>query len=70
MLEQYLYQIEIQGKLDSKTLSSASPYRVSEISVSVDSTLFTFRADQSGFVGMIRFLHQQGYVLLSSRRIS
>jgi hypothetical protein len=68
MQEIFAYFIEIQGQVEEKTFNTMSPYRISEVCTNPDATLFTIYADQSGLIGLIRHLHQQGYVLLSIQR--
>ena len=68
MQEQCIYRIEIQGPLEAKNFNLMSPYRINEVQVEPAVTFFTVYADQSGLVGLIRHLHQQGFVLLSIRR--
>lgn len=59
------YRIEIQGHLDTESFNTMSPYTIMGVHAGTESTLFTICADQSGLVGIIRHLHQQGFVLLS-----
>ena len=62
------YLIEIQDQLDEKDFNPGSPYRITEVHAGPDATRFKIRADQSGLIGLIRHLHQQGFVLLSIQR--
>jgi hypothetical protein len=68
MQELCTYHLEIQGQLEEKNFNTMSPYRVTEVCASPNVTLFTIYADQSGLVGLIRHLHQQGFVVLSIHR--
>jgi hypothetical protein len=65
MQELNTYRIEIQGQIEEKNFNATSPYRITKVRANPDVTLFTICTDQSGLVGLIRHLHQQGYVLLS-----
>ena len=62
------YRIRIEGGLDPLAFNATSPYPVDVTRVGSNTTSFTVRADQSGLVGMIRFLHHRGYALLSLYR--
>jgi hypothetical protein len=62
------YLIEIQDQLEEKDFSPRSPYRIMDVHAGPETTRFTIRADQSGLIGLIRHLHQQGFVLLSIQR--
>lgn len=65
MHEIYTYHIRIQGKLEEKSFNALSPYRITQVSSAPDATRFTVCADQAGVIGLIRHLHQQGFLLLS-----
>lgn len=69
MQETYTYHIEVQGQVDEKDFNGSSPLQVTVKRADSATTLFTFHADQSGAVGLIRHLHHQGYVILSMSRI-
>lgn len=62
------YHIEIQGQLEEKKFNATSPYRITDVRSTPDATRFTIHADQSGLIGLVRHLHQQGFVLLSMHR--
>ena len=62
------YQIEISDQIDEKTFNATSPLQIKIIETGQTTTLFMVSADQSGLVGLVRRLHQQGFVLLSVRR--
>lgn len=68
MQELCTYIIEIQGQLEEKNFNIMSPYQIKDVRVDPDTTFFTIRADQSGFIGLVRHLHQQGFVLISTQR--
>lgn len=65
MQEAFEYQIEVQGIVDEGVFNATSPLRVKVVKADETATLMTLRVDQSGFVGLIRHLHHQGFVLLS-----
>lgn len=68
MQEVYTYHIEVQGQVDDNEFNVTSPLRVTVNRTDSATALFTFHADQSGLVGLIRHLHHQGFVLLSMSR--
>jgi len=63
-----IYIIEVKGQLEEKTINAASPIQLVVEKISVAGTKFTVRTDQSGLVGLIRFLHRQGFIILSLNR--
>lgn len=68
MLGPHIYHIEIQDRVDEALFNTTSPLQITVAKVGATSTLMTASADQSGLIGLLRHLHQQGYVLLSVRR--
>jgi hypothetical protein len=62
------YQIEVHGKVGENAFNATSPLQVKVVHADPDTTLFTISADQSGLIGLLRYLHQQGFVLLSVYR--
>ncbi len=61
------YQIELQGLLDEHDLNPASPQEMILLCQSPGVSLFAVRTDQSGLIGLLRYLHGRGLVLLSVR---
>jgi hypothetical protein len=59
------YDIEIEGQVDEKALSASSPLQMTVTQKNPDVTLLKIYGDQSGLIGLLRYLHQQGFVLLS-----
>ena len=68
MQESFNYSIKVQGAVDENTFNASSPFCVKVVRTDAEDTLLVVHTDQSGFVGLIRHLHQQGYVLLSLSR--
>jgi hypothetical protein len=62
------YRIEVRGQVDESNLNTMSPLEIKVEHVDLSATLFTVHTDQSGFIGLLRYLHQQGFVLLSVDR--
>ena len=59
------YHIEVQGQVDENDLNAMIPLRMTVVRMEEAATLFTTRADQSALIGLIRYLHGRGFVLLS-----
>jgi hypothetical protein len=64
-----IYQIEVQGWVEADDLS-ASPCQITIKQMSPDRTQLTIIADQSGLMGLMRYLHRIGLVFCSVRRES
>ncbi len=62
------YLIELQGLVEEKDLIRMSPSEIAMVHGSAAATQFTIRADQSGLIGLLRYLHGRGFVLLSVTR--
>lgn len=63
-----VYQIEVKGQVDEKSFNTKGPLQMTVIRVDTESTLFTIYTDQSGLIGLMRHLHNQGFVFLSLSR--
>ena len=59
------YHVAVKGEVDEATLNAASPIKVQVAQIEPETTRLTTQADQSGLIGLMRHLHQQGFVLLS-----
>ena len=59
------YHIEVQGQVDERTANAGGPLKLTVVESDPSSTLLTVFADQAGLIGLLRYLHQQGFVLLS-----
>lgn len=59
------YQIEVRNGFDEEAFNASSPLQVTVVRVDRGITFLAAHADQSGLIGLLRHLHQQGYVLLS-----
>lgn len=62
------YQIEVQDGMDTNVFNATSPLQVTVVQVDPDTTHIRAHTDQSGLVGLLRHLHQQGFLLLSVQR--
>ena len=62
------YQIAVRNGVDEKVCNATSPMQFIVVRVDPLVTLLSVCADQSGLIGLLRHLHQQGYLLLSVKR--
>jgi hypothetical protein len=62
------YQIAVRNGLDERTCNVSSPLQMTVVRSDDAMSLLEVRADQSGLIGLLRHLHQQGYLLLSVTR--
>jgi hypothetical protein len=63
-----LYHIKLRGQVDERAFEATSPLRIRVDHINEEATLLTVDTDQSGLIGVLRYLHQQGFVLLSAYR--
>ncbi len=59
------YFILLRGRIDSQEIGGASPLRVKVECLDAQSTRLEVHTDQSGVIGLLRYLHGRGFVLLS-----
>lgn len=59
------YHVEVKGEVNEAALNASSPSKVQAGRVKAGTTHLTIHTDQSGLIGLLRHLHQQGFVLLS-----
>jgi hypothetical protein len=62
------YHIEVRGQVDENSLNANSPLYMTVVQTDAAATLFTICTDQSGLVGLMRYLHGRGFVVLSVTR--
>jgi len=62
------YHVEVQGQIDENDVNATSPLRMTVDRIDEAATLFTTYADQSALIGLMRYLHGRGFVLLSVYR--
>ena len=68
------YHIRVQGLVDESDLNAMSPLQTAVVRADTDeaypyaATLCTIHSDQSGLIGLMRYLHGQGFVFLSVHR--
>ena len=68
MDESCRYQIKVGNGVDEGALNLASPLQVRVVRAERGATVLVTRTDQAGLIGLLRYLHQQVYVLLSAIR--
>jgi hypothetical protein len=66
MQEIHTYQIKVQGQIDEIIFNASSPIKIRIEKTNPFYSLFTVFADQAGLVGLLRYLHHQGFVILSA----
>jgi hypothetical protein len=59
------YRIEVQGRANEDDLNAASPFQMTVVHADAKSTRLAIRTDQSGLIGLLRYLHGRGLMLLS-----
>jgi hypothetical protein len=65
MNKQCVYHIQLRGQIDEAEINAMSPLKLARKSGDTAVTQFSVRTDQSGLVGLIRYLHSLGFVFLS-----
>jgi hypothetical protein len=64
----YTYQVRVENGFDAEAFNATGPLQIVSARREAASTLLRIHTDQSGLIGVLRSLHQQGYVLLSVSR--
>lgn len=59
------YQIKVKTRLEENSFNAISPIQITIEKVSDLETTFNIISDQSGLVGLVRFLHRQGFLIFS-----
>ena len=62
------YHIEVRGQADARELDAMSPVEMTVVKVDAASTQLTIWADQAGLIGLMRHLHNRGFVFLAMLR--
>jgi hypothetical protein len=68
MEETNKYRIKIHGKLDVQPINESSPIAIIDSIIEKNSTLLTIQSDQSGLIGLLRYLHARGVIFESINR--
>lgn len=59
-----IYQIVVRDGIDEKVCNASSPLLMTVVRVEPAATLLEVSTDQAGLIGLVRHLHQKGYLLL------
>ena len=59
------YHITVRGQMDEADFNATGPVQIIVVKMDASATLITGSTDQSGLIGLIRHLHQQGFVILT-----
>ncbi len=62
------YQIRLEGEVSQDEINASSPAEATVEHSDATSTLLSIHIDQSGLIGLLRYLHGKGFVLLSVNR--
>jgi hypothetical protein len=62
------YLIQLRGQVDESEINAISPIQVTLVEVETAATLLSIYSDQSGLMGLMRYLHNRGFVFLSIHR--
>lgn len=65
-----IYRIELRGEVDEGEVNALGPLRVKVEPCDTGLTLLTVHTDQSGLIGLLRYLHGLGFVVLTLSRMS
>jgi hypothetical protein len=65
MKDMQTYTILLRGRIDPEEIGPASPLQMKTGCLEGPNTKFEVRTDQSGVIGLLRFLHGRGFVILS-----
>ncbi len=60
-----VYKIQVQGQVEEEDIRTACPLHIRIEEAGGTETTFVVRSDQSGLIGLVRYLHGMGLVLLS-----
>lgn len=68
MQESFTYHIKLQDAVDEEVFNTSSPLSVKVAQADAETTTFIVHTDQSGLIGLIRYLHYQGFMILALAR--
>lgn len=57
-----LYSLQIRGQVDENEINAISPLQIERVWTDTAVTQFTVQTDQSGLLGLVRYLHNRGFV--------
>lgn len=64
-MDQCVYHIQLRGRLDESEINEMSPLHLVREGGTTVATRFSVTTDQSGLIGLLRYLHGLGYALMS-----
>lgn len=59
------YHVEVKGQIEASDLSTGSPLEMVLVRATTAATSFAVCTDQSGLIGVLRYLHGRGFILLT-----
>ncbi len=62
-----IYRIQLRGHIDEEEINEMSPLLLQREGGDTAVTQFSIATDQSGLIGLMRYLHGLGFVFLSVR---
>lgn len=62
------YKIRLGGRVEAGDLDAGSPLQIAQVRQDGEDTCLTVYADQSALVGLLRYLHGRGLLILSMQR--
>ena len=62
------YQIEVRGQVEANDLNALSPLQATVMQEDATITRLAVHTDQSGLIGLMRYLHGSGFIILSLSR--
>lgn len=62
------YQIAVGDRVGEDAFNAVSPIKIKVTCVDRGATILMVHADQAGLIGLLRYLHQQGFLILNVRR--
>jgi len=65
MMEIQTYTILLRGRIDPQEIGAASPLHMKIEHMETQNTKLEVLTDQSGIIGVLRYLHGRGLVILS-----
>ena len=64
MKDMCVYEVQIRGQVDEAEVNALSPLQMVRTGGNRGMTQFTVHTDQSGLIGLLRHLHNLGFVFL------
>jgi len=68
MKDMCVYYIQLRGRVDEAEVNAMSPLQMVWQKLDAEGSHFTAHTDQTGLVGLLRHLHNLGFILLGVQR--